>query len=710
MTAMRVAGVNQGAAPLLEVNNLSVDFWNDDGWSNVVKDVSFSVRPGEALGLVGESGCGKTTTAYSLLGYQRPGSRISGGSIHFDGRDLLQQSARHLREIRGKRISLVPQNPTTALSPGLRIGNQLVEVMQVHEVGRDSRARERRAVELLSHVRLPDPEIALRKYPHQLSGGQQQRVTIAIALACEPDLVILDEPTTGLDVTTQAQILELLSRLRAEHGMGMLYVTHNLAVLASICDRVGVMYAGQLVEDGPTHQLFQRPRHPYTRGLIASMPRVSAPEEGRSVLLKGLLRRDQLPPGCPFAPRCDFAQEACFEQPQRLTVVTPEQRVACRRWEEVPMLDTRAAAKASRVKTSQPGEEVLLNVSKVECAYDFTRKGLLGSRTPRPIVQDVSFDLRRGETLALVGESGSGKSTIARAIAGLLVPYGGAVSFEGRNITRSIDRRPQDLRRSVQLVLQNPDASLNPRQRVSEVIGRPLELFFGMKGKERGRRVEQLLEDVRLPHAYARRFPDELSGGERQRVAIARALGADPKLMICDEILSALDVSVQADVLDLLRALQVEHGIAYLFISHDLAVVRALAHRVGVLYRGKLVEYGLVEEVFSPPFHPYTHMLLSAVPEIERTQAPRPAVSSEPEPPGVHQGACPFSDRCQWKVGAICDHVAPPWESTSDTHALRCHIPLEDLAGRETWTQRGSAAGPSRRANGTHTRDAIVAE
>lgn len=616
--------LDAGAVPMIEVDDLCVDFWTPAGWTNVVQDVSFALQRGEALGLVGESGCGKTTTAYSLLGYCRAGSRVRRGAVRFHGHDLVRLSMKRLRQIRGKRISLVPQNPTTALSPGIRVGEQLIELMQVHNVGKGRVEREQRAVDLLGHVRLPDPAGSARKYPHQLSGGQQQRVTIASALACEPDLVVLDEPTTGLDVTTQAQILELLMRLRADHGMGMVYVTHNLAVLSAICDRVGVMYAGQLVEEGPTSELFRNPRHPYTRGLIASVPRLAVPEQGRSVLLKGLLRRDELPVGCPFAPRCDFVQDACVEQPQRLASVSPNHRVACRRWAEVPELFRGMAAATPPLFRTKPGEGTLLTVRTIDCAYGFRRQGLFGRTIPRPVVRGVDIEVRQGETLALVGESGSGKSTIARAIAGLLVPYRGSIVYQGRDITRPVDQRGKDVRREIQLVFQNPDASLNPRRRVSQIIGRPLELFFRLSGSKRQHRIEALLHDVRLPATYARRYPDELSGGERQRVAIARALAANPTLMLCDEILSALDVSVQADILDLLRALQTEHGIAYLFISHDLAVVRSLAHRVGVLYRGELVEYGPVEEVFTPPFHPYTEALLSAVPEVDTDPGPRP--------------------------------------------------------------------------------------
>ena len=415
---------------------------------------------------------------------------------------------------------------------------------------------------------------------------------------------------------------------------------------------------------------------------VGSVPSVNAPQKGRSVLLRGLLRRDQLPPGCRFAPRCDFALDGCFVEPQSSSAVAPDHRVACMRQPDIPALSARGSA-AGVTAMQPPAPETQLEVAGLDCAYGFVRHGSLVRRVPRVVVHGVSFDLRRRETFALVGESGSGKSTISRAVGGLLLPTAGRITFEGVDITRPVAHRPRELRREIQLVLQNPDASLNPRRRVAQIVGRPLELFYGLGRRERRARVEELLEDVRLPGAFARRFPDELSGGERQRVAIARALAARPKLMLCDEVLSALDVSVQADVLDLLRNLQAEHDLSYLFISHDLAVVRSISHRIGVLYRGELCEAGFVEEVYSPPYHPYTHMLLSAVPEIDADRGRAPTVRGEPEPaaPEAHIG-CPFAHRCQWKVGPVCDTVGPPWQAASATHAIRCHIPLDELRER----------------------------
>lgn len=677
---------------LIQVTDLTVDFWSQDHWVNVVNRVSFVVQDGEAMGLVGESGCGKTTTAYSLLGYRRPNSCIRRGQILLSGRDLLTLSAGELQRARGRRVSLVPQNPTTALSPGMRIADQIVEAMQAHRIGNSRSEREQRVISLLADMLLPDPEHIAQKYPHQLSGGQQQRVTIAMALSCDPALLVLDEPTTGLDVTTQAQILDLLVRLRAERGMAMIYVTHNLGVLSQVTDRISVMYAGELVEDAPTRELFRNPRHPYTRGLIASVPRLSAPLQGRSVLLRGLLQRDSLPLGCRFAPRCNFAEPINFEEPQILREVAPGHRVACRRMLEIPAL----AAQRHEIAPPRLVEPLslaapLLKAEHLEISYEFLRPRPFARRVGKPVVRNVSFDIKASETFALVGESGSGKSTIARTVAGLHVPSAGKLTFEERDITVSVAYRTPDLRRDLQLVLQNPDASLNPRQRVREIIGRPLQFFFGYSNAQVRNRVDKLLEDIRLDRSYASRYPDELSGGERQRVAIARALAANPKLLLCDEVLSALDVSVQADILDLLRSLQSEHRIAYLFISHDLAVVRSIAHRVGVLYRGELVEMGGVTEVYAPPYHPYTHMLLSAVPEIGVEHEHSSAIRTDATPSsGKKLTACPFADRCPWKLGPICEEQVPPWRATSETHGLHCHIPLPELTALETGPQRVS--------------------
>ena len=678
--------VGEGDGELVAtIAGLTVDFRDGAGWSNVLDGVDLSIPAGASLGLVGESGCGKTTTAYSLLGYRRPGSRIREGSVRILGRELLSANWRDLERVRGGQVGFVPQNPTTALNPRLRVGTQIDETLRCHGVGGSAAERTTRIHELIDRVGLPGAERVARVYPHQLSGGQQQRIMIALALACSPRLVVLDEPTTGLDVTTQAQILELLTDLRAELGMSLLYVTHDLGVIAEVCDRVCVMYAGHVVEEAPVREIFEHPRHPYTRGLIAAVPSLHGVWTGGPKPLKGLLHRDSLPAGCRFAPRCEYSTPRCFEERQQLEVIGPSHRVACWRADVIPDSTARVFDEASAAGGRQP--DALLRVTDLDCSYD-ARRGWLGSkRAPSLVVSDVSFEVGQGETLALVGESGSGKSTIARSIAGILPPVSGSLQFGELTVPWAVRERSSDVLRSIQLILQNPDASLNPRRRIDQIIGRPLEFYFGLHGERRTSRVLQLLDDVRLDRRFAGRFPAELSGGERQRVAIARALAAAPTLVLCDEILSALDVSVQAEILDLMRVLQQRDGMAYLFISHDLNVVHSIARRVAVLYFGELCEVGLTAEVFEPPFHPYTSILLASVPgEASAARRRRPTLGRGAGP--VQRSGCPLAARCPQKIGAICEDTAPPWQRISTTHAIRCHIPVDELrqAGRRPTT------------------------
>ncbi len=675
-------------AALVEVEDLSVAYHHDDGWLRVVDGVSFTIARGEALGLVGESGCGKSTVAYHLLGYRRPGSRVDSGRIIFQGVDLLRLGRPALDTLRGNRISLVPQNPTTALSPGMRVGEQIAEVLRWHDRKQDAGGGHRVA-ELFGLVGLPEPERIGRRYPHQLSGGQQQRVTIAMALACAPDLLVLDEPTTGLDVTTQEQIIELLADLRARLGMSMLYVTHDLGVLAEIADRVGVMYAGHLVEIAPTAVLFSEPRHPYTRGLNASIPRLDAAPRAVGKPLRGMLRRDEIPPGCPFYPRCDFAEPSCATNAQRSDVIAPGHAVACQRWCEIgPPELVGGPDEAARPRPIAPAP--LLELEDISLSYGGRSpwRRMFG-QGPGCVVRGVSFSVERGETFALVGESGSGKSTLARAISGVLAPAHGQIRFAGRPLPDTVRARSDAVRQQIQYIFQNPDASLNPRRTVGDTVGRPLEVFSQMRRPKRRERIAALLEDVRLDASYAERYPDQLSGGERQRVAIARALACDPGLLLCDEILSALDVSVQASILKLLERLRAEHDLAMLFIAHDLAVVRAIADRVGVLFGGELFEVGAAAAVFAPPFHPYTHELLLATP------GPKPAGKGAKRArvlATARAGAgCAYAHRCAWKLGAICDREAPPWRDAGPDLAIRCHRDLSDLRARALWRSGGAA-------------------
>jgi peptide/nickel transport system ATP-binding protein len=659
---------------LVAVEQLSLSFRSAGSWTQVLNNVSLEIHRGEVMGLVGESGCGKSTLGLTLLGYRPKNARIEIGEVLFKGEDLLRMKRAPLDKLRGDRIGFVPQNPTTALNPSMKVGKQIVETLHLHGQTEDA---EERARGLFDLVGLPDPRHIARRYPHELSGGQQQRVCIAIALACSPDLVVLDEPTTGLDVTTQQQIIALLNDLRGRLGTAMLYVTHDLGLLAQIADRIGVMYAGHMVEMADARRLFSSPRHPYTQGLILSVPRIDKPADDMAPALRGLLRRQDLPPGCPFSPRCRLATERCRAEPQVLIEIEARHAVACWRWPEMDMLRVvQPSTPRLRKETAQP----LLSVEHASIAYG-TRRGLLGRLWPgKPFlaVNDLALTIGQGETFALVGESGSGKSTIARAVSGLLPPQSGRFLLEGEALEPLVQHRTREQRRRIQYIFQNPDASLNPRARIGAILARPIEMWGAADTRAR---VASALSDVRLDGAYATRFPDELSGGERQRVAIARALIAEPDLLICDEVLSALDVSVQANILDLLKKLRREHNVAMLFIAHDLAVVRSLADRIGVLFRGELMSIGPVEAIFAPPYHPYTLSLLEAVPRIDVVKRPKPRPPAMPGSAGPRP-KCAYAGRCPFQLGRVCVEVDPPWQDTGSGVSIRCHIPIADLTKR----------------------------
>ena len=673
--------MNDAAAPVAQLDGVSLDYRQGDGWLRVLEGVSLDIAPGEVVGLVGESGCGKSTLGGLLLGYRHPNARVVDGRAVFEGTNLLELDREALDRIRGRRVALIPQDPTTALNPSMRVGGQIAEVLRVHGQSASPAEASERAVEVLGNVNLPDPPSIARRFPHQLSGGQQQRVTIAMALACNPSLLVLDEPTTGLDVTTQDQILRLLIGLRSRLGMAMLYVTHDLGVVAQIADRVCVMYAGYVVETAPTVRIFHHPRHPYTQGLIASIPRIELDGQRTGTPLRGLLRRSELPPGCPFAPRCDFAEPTCAENHQQLEAIEPDHQVACERWQEAVTdeVDTGEAYAPAPGAGVQAGEP-LLALEGVSLRYgsDGPLERLAGKTAPI-VVHDVSLTIGRGEVFALVGESGSGKSTIAKAISGLLAPASGRLLFDESPLPGTIGERSTQLKRRIQYIFQNPDASLNPRARVRTSLARPIKKFFAARRSEIASLVEAALDDVRLPEGYAARYPDQLSGGERQRVALARALAAKPDLLLCDEVLSALDVSVQANILGLLGALKHDTAVTMLFISHDLAVVRSLADRVAVLFQGRLCEVGDKDDVFAPPFHPYTFSLLQAVPDIDKRDRPTEVPELDATPSGGT--ACAFAGRCPWQLGKRCEEEAPPWREGERGLRIRCHHELGELEG-----------------------------
>jgi peptide/nickel transport system ATP-binding protein len=569
--------------------------------NDIVDHIGLDVRAGEVLGLVGESGSGKTTVGMALMGYCRPGGRVTGGEILIDGRPLAKMAAGELRKLRGGTVSYIPQDPGTALNPALRIGRQLSEMLDAHAADTSAEQRRARIRETLEEVALPNDEEFLRRYPHQLSGGQQQRVAIAMAFACRPHVIVCDEPTTGLDVTTQARVLETVRDLCHSHRVAAVYVSHDLAVVAELADHVAVMYAGRIVERGPRDAIFSAPRHPYTRKLLRAVPDL----DGRRAVV-GIAGRAPLPgdrpTGCFFHPRCDLATDRCREEFPPATWVEADHSVYCYHSQEalteLPTAGELAAA-------AQAGETVI-SVEDVNATYGHNQ-----------VLHDIDVTVRRNECVALVGESGSGKTTLARCIAGLHSDWTGDIKLGDRPLPESARRRTAEARQQIQYVFQNPYASLNPRRTAGQTIARQLQLFFPGNRRDTGRRVAECLDRVALSAAAANRYPDQLSGGERQRVAIARALAAEPSLLVCDEVTSALDVSVQAAIVELLRELRVQTGMSMLFITHNLALIRTIADRVVVMTEGRIVESGPTLDVFTSPSAEYTGKLLANTPTVE---------------------------------------------------------------------------------------------
>ena len=675
------------ARDVLSIRDLHVSYFVRGEEVKAARAINLTVRAGETLALVGESGSGKSSVAFATMRGLDAAGRVTQGTIHFNDIDVLALSPRELRAIQGSRIAMVYQDPQTSLNPAFRVGNQIGEVIREHTDlkghGADERVRD-----LLADVNLPDPAGVAQRYPHELSGGQQQRVLIAMAFACNPELLIMDEPTTGLDVTTEAHILDLVAELKQKHGSAILYITHNLGVVARFCHRVAVMYAGEIVEEGPVSRVFLRPAHPYTRSLLTCIPRLDLSKHDRPLnAIEGQLPSlSNLPEGCIFAPRCDHAAEACKTTAPASEQVGDdgEDAVRCLRWRELP--DFRFARQVRdgiRADTGGRAAE-LLEVQQLKCFYPVRRRvtEILGGLRQRFVhaVDGIDIDLERGRTLAIVGESGCGKTTLGRTVVGLQVATDGKLAFEGTALAGLARDRGPELRRRVQIIFQNPDATLNPQKSVGEAIRRPLQLFDLVPEPRQQDRVHELLRSVNLEESYAKRYPHELSGGQKQRVAIARAFAAQPELIVCDEPLSALDVSVQAAILNLLVELQKSSDTAYMFISHDLSVVRYLSDLVAVMYMGQLAELGTPEEVFAPPYHPYTEALLSAI------SIPDPAIEQEhvrlegPVPSPVDPGrGCRFASRCPRKIGAVCETEDPPLQEFSSSHRLYCHIPGEEL-------------------------------
>jgi peptide/nickel transport system ATP-binding protein len=668
----RVEGA--GHAPALELRDLDVAYRVRGRWRQVLRGVSFEIARGESYGLVGESGCGKSTVAFALMRYLPRNGRITGGSIHVDGRDLLAMSEAEVRRLRSSAVSMVYQNPGAALNPSIRVGDQVAEAFTIAGASKAEAAE--RTHEMLAKVQIADPAGVMRRYPHQLSGGMQQRVVIAMALASDPTLLILDEPTTGLDATVEAEVLDLVLALREEFGTSVLFISHNLAVINKMCERVGVVYAGKLVEEGPAGEIFADPRHPYTVGLLRCIPRRGVRKDER--------RLDTIPgslpplgaelPACVFVDRCGLAQPVCAEKAPPPYEVSPVRHSRCHFWEiahEVP--ETGATAQDSGAPTQDAGPAGLVELRDVSKTFQQEGAAIRA-------LSDVSLAVRPGETLGLVGESGSGKTTLARVLLGLTPPDPGAtIEFEDRPLAGGIGARSTDEVRAIQIVFQNPDAALNRRFSVRRIIGRAVAKLARLGREAREAKLRDLARSVRLEERHLHARPAQLSGGLKQRVAIARAFAGDPKLVVCDEPTSALDVSVQAAILNLLADLQAREKVTYVFISHDLGVVRYLADRIAVLYLGRVLELGSAEQVFTAPHHPYTEALLSAVPLLGETESKRIRLEGDIPSPANAPSGCVFHTRCPRKWGPICEQEQPPLREYEPGHFLSCHIPLDEL-------------------------------
>ena len=677
--------------PILEIENLSISFFTRLREIPAVMDFSCTVMAGEAMGLVGESGCGKSTVALAVMRDLGKNGRIVGGSIRFKGRDLTNMTEEELRHIRGSEIAMIYQEPMASLNPAMKVGAQLAEVPIIHQNMDKAKAWDL-ARQIVADVRLPDPDRILNSYPHQLSGGQQQRIVIAMALMAKPALLILDEPTTALDVTVEAGIVDLVKDLGEKYGTSMLFISHNLGLVLDVCDRLCVMYSGEAVETGNVAEVFTKMRHPYTQALFRSIPLPGADKNARPLIsIPGNFPLPhERPSGCNFGPRCDYFEKGRCDAADIPMVPVPEgdrHASRCLRWQEIDW--TAPPAKRVSKQKREPGR-IVLRMEDLKKYYNVST-GAFGGGAKKVVKanETLTFEAREGETLAIVGESGCGKSTFAKVLMGLETATSGNIMLFDENVQSvPIQKRGADTISKLQMVFQNPFDTLNPSMSVGRQIIRALEIFgWGKSDEERQQKMLELLDLVKLPRAFAERMPRQLSGGQKQRVGIARAFAGGAKVVIADEPVSALDVSVQAAVTDLLMDIQRENGTTLLFISHDLSIVRYLSDRVMVMYLGHVVEMGTTDQVFSPPYHPYTEALLSAVPiadphvERKRIVLEGDIPSAVNPPPG-----CPFQTRCRWKsqvAGGLCDREMPPVVDVGNGHQIKCHLPADVLARME---------------------------
>ena len=679
--------------PILEIDKLSISFFTRLREIPAVMDFSVIVQPGEAVGLVGESGCGKSTVALGVMQDLGVNGRVVGGQIKFKGQDLSMMSAEELRDIRGNEIAMIYQEPMASLNPAMKIGKQLIEVPIIHE-GVSEQEALRRAEEVLIDVKLPDPDRILKSYPHQLSGGQQQRIVIAMALMSKPSLLILDEPTTALDVTVEAAVVDLVKDLGKKYGTSMLFISHNLGLILETCDRICVMYSGEAVETGSISDVFDKMQHPYTQALFRSIPLPGADKNSRPLIAipGNFPLPHERPAGCNFGPRCNYFTEGlCNAQSIPMNKIEGFERhySRCLRIKEI---DWDAPISSSSQQDKVPPGEVVLKIDNLKKYYEVAANALFGSSGTYKTVkanETLSFEARESETLAIVGESGCGKSTFAKVLMGLETATDGSILLDNANIESTpIEARETQTVADIQMVFQNPFDTLNPSMTVGRQIVRALEVFkYGQTDETRHDRMLELLDLVKLPRAFATRMPRQLSGGQKQRVGIARAFAGGARIVVADEPVSALDVSVQAAVTDLLMEIQRKEKTTLLFISHDLSIVRYLSDRVMVMYLGHVVELGTTDQVFSPPYHPYTEALLSAVPIADTTIKKEHIVLEGDIPSAMNPpSGCPFQTRCRWKKGVLgskCETEIPPINTLSNGHQIKCHLEKSKLEEME---------------------------
>jgi peptide/nickel transport system ATP-binding protein len=663
----------EAPATTLEVSHLDVTYRVRGNDRLALRDVSFTIGRQESFGLVGESGCGKSTTALAITQYLPRNGRVSEGKITVNGKDPATMDKRALRKFRARTVSMVYQEPGRALNPSIRVGRQVTEVYEIGGMNKSDAVG--RTEELLRLVQIADPGRVLRSYPHQLSGGMLQRVMIAMALASEPALLILDEPTTALDATVEAEVLDLVSSLRQQFETSVLFISHNLAVIAKMCDRVGVMYAGELVEQGPAREVFDNPRHPYTVGLLRCVPRGGQRKDhGRLDTIPGFLPGPgEIQVGCVFAQRCALATERCATETPPMYEVGPSRTSRCHYHEQAPELP-RATPEDVQLRAPDATEVPVIRLRGVSKTFHVRGEHV------RAVV-GVDLDLKVGETLGLVGESGCGKTTLARVLLGLSVPDPGSViELEGSPLAFECAKRDRKQLQAMQIIFQNPDSALNRRHSVRHIITRALKKLAGLSGDSCEKRLVEVVRSVRMEERHLALRPYQLSGGLKQRVAIARAFAGAPRVLVCDEPTSALDVSVQAAILNLLADLQSRERVSYVFISHDLGVVRYLSDSIAVLYLGRVMQYGPAESVFSGPHHPYTESLLSAVPSLDGTLRERIRLKGEIPSAANSPSGCVFHTRCPRRLAnGICESTEPPLVEVEPDHVMRCHIPVEEL-------------------------------